>query len=477
MTGKDRPALAAIPLYAHDNLYVGVDIGKKGHVAAFVSRTLLDSHKRYEACPVLRFENNRLGFRALVKRIGEYVPLEQAFVLVEKTGHYHLALRAYLLDLGLAVHEVHVHERSPELTKTDKRDAQGLANQLYNQLELHAQVAEKKQLVRVALPNRPVARELHRLVQHRAELVRETTRRKNKLTSILDQLFPEFTQVLKNPNGETALAIRAAYPTPHAIATATLPALTALRHGGLPSNASLARLQELAAQTIGVHDVVGQRALAFEQSVLIEELLMLQRNIAKREAQIEAVVTTSREGQILTSLPGIGSQIAAVLVAAIGNVLNLPTAGDLKAYLGWSTQQIQTGTTMDRARLSPTGTRSTRALLYMAVCAAIREDNQFANLYQRLVPKKCSYDERKQDYVGRNRVIGTVAGRMICMIYMLLRTDAELLATVPADMEPPAPKLYDPEVHRAHARGGYVPAKQRAKPARIVRLPKNPENS
>ena len=186
--------------------------------------------------------------------------------------------------------------------------------------------------------------------------------------------------MFKDPNGLTALAIRATYPTPHAVATAPLRGLYALRARNLPSNAKLAQLQALAAQTIGVRDVASQRALAFEQSVLIEELLMLQRNIEKLEGQIDAVVANSREGQILTSVPGIGTQMAAVLIAAIGNVLNYPTDGHLKAYLGWSTQQIQTGTTMDRARLSPTGTRATRALLYLAVGKAIQKDCQFAAL-------------------------------------------------------------------------------------------------
>jgi transposase len=421
---------------------------------------------------VLKFENSRRGFRALLTRIGEYVPPEQAFVLLEKTGHYHLALRNFLLEVGLTLHELAPMERKREMTKTDKRDAQRLANQLYNQLELHAQVADKKQEVRLALPASPVARDVRRLVVHRAQLVREATRRKNKLTAIIDQLFPELTDVIKDPNCDSALAIRAKYPTAHAMATAPLAALCALRVYNHPSNARLARLQEVAAQTIGVRDVVSQRALAFEQSVLIEELGLLQRNIAKLEAQIEAVVTTSREGQILTSVPGIGTQTAAVLLAAIGNVLNFPTDGDLKSYLGWSTQEIQTGTTLDRARLSPTGTRATRTLLYLAICRATQEDNQFAHLYQRLVPKKCAYDERRGAYVGRTKVIGTVAGRMISLIYMLLRSDAELLATVPPDMEPPAPKLYDPEVHKAHAAGAYESAKRRPKPARIVRLPK-----
>src|SRR5947207_7512245 len=117
MTSKERGALAPVPLYAHDKLYVGIDVGKKQHVAAFVSRTLLESHKRYEACPVLRFENNRLGFRALVTRIGEYVPLDQAFVLLEKTGHYHYALRQYLLDMDVTLHELTAMERRREMAK------------------------------------------------------------------------------------------------------------------------------------------------------------------------------------------------------------------------------------------------------------------------------------------------------------------------------------------------------------------------
>ena len=77
--------------------------------------------------------------------------------------------------------------------------------------------------------------------------------------------------------------------------------------------------------------------------------------------------------------------------------------------------------------------------------------------------------------MGKTKVIGTVAGRMIGTIYMLLRADAELLASVLPDMEPPDPLLYDPEVHRAHVAGAYVPAKKRPKPARIVRLPKQTE--
>ncbi|MGO8949447.1 MAG: hypothetical protein ACLQUY_17715, partial [Ktedonobacterales bacterium] len=51
--------------FAHESIYVGVDIGKSQHVAGFVSNTLLQRHERFEGCPVLKFANTREGFRQL----------------------------------------------------------------------------------------------------------------------------------------------------------------------------------------------------------------------------------------------------------------------------------------------------------------------------------------------------------------------------------------------------------------------------
>lgn len=123
------------PLLAHETLYVGVDIGKRAHVAGFLATTLLVRHQRFEHCPALSFDNSREGFRSLIDRMQIFVPLTQVQVLVEVTGHYHRALMQYLQDLDIPVYIIHVQKRREGLLKSDKRDALGLANQLYNQLE------------------------------------------------------------------------------------------------------------------------------------------------------------------------------------------------------------------------------------------------------------------------------------------------------------------------------------------------------
>ena len=81
----------------HESLYIGVDIGKFQHVAGFVSKTLLERHQHFEHCPAFLFEQSREGFRAFVERIRAYCPLEQCFIVMEQTGHYHRPLLQYLL--------------------------------------------------------------------------------------------------------------------------------------------------------------------------------------------------------------------------------------------------------------------------------------------------------------------------------------------------------------------------------------------
>ncbi len=113
-------------------------------------------------------------------------------------------------------------------------------------------------------------------MRHRYELVSEATQRKNKLTSICDELFPELTQVFKNPNLPTALDLREQFSTPSAVASAPLTALREVRKKNFPSEAQLVRLQQLAASSIGTKEPGRLRGLTLEQSLLIKELRLIQ---------------------------------------------------------------------------------------------------------------------------------------------------------------------------------------------------------
>jgi transposase len=469
-TAVSGAALRILPTLAHETLYLGIDVGKVQHVAGFVSSTLLARHERFESCPALTIANSREGFRALVDRMGEYVPLTQVYVLLEVTGHYHLAVVQYLHELDIPVYLMHVRKRQAGLLKSDKRDALGLANHLYNTLEKGVQSADPLHAVRRLAPLTPAAAQLRGMIHHREELIRERTRRKNKLTAICDEVFPEFVRSCTDPNSPSALALRKAFPTPAALATASMSALKAARYYKQPSEANLQRLQDLAAQSIGTKDLARLRGLTFEQQQLIAELELLDQHVVALDTEIAQVLATSREGRILTSLPGIGQIAAATILALIGNIANFDRPAQLKAYCGWAPTLTQSGKTLDQAKLAPSGVRVLKQTLFLAVWQVVRcGDNEFARLYASLVPRKCAFDERKRQYLGRNKVVGRVAGQLITVLFTLLKRDQEVVARASGGPLPD-PELYDAAVHHRHRTGQYQ-ASARTSPGMIVHLP------
>jgi transposase len=332
------------------------------------------------------------------------------------------------------------------------------------------------QLVRRVVPPTEAASQLKGLIRHRYELIWEGTQRKNKLTAICDEVFPELARVVKDPNSLFALALRERFPTPQATATASFTLLQEIRGGARSlSDAKLLELQALAAQSIGPKDVARLRGLVLEQGQLIKELRLLCEHVEQLESEIVTIVQQAREGQILLSFPGFGPITAATIIAAIGSIHNFPSASALKSYFGWAPVVSQSSSTLDHSRLTHGGTRTMKQILFLAVFQAIRlQDNEWARLYERLVKARCPYDEKTQSHVGKKWVIGRVAGQMTEAIYALLKRDAELLAKVLPGQDPPSPMLYAPEVHQRHRQGQYRPLKSTPLPSTITVLHPSP---
>lgn len=142
-----------------------------------------------------------------------------------------------------------------------------------------------------------------------------------------------------------------------------------------------------------------------------------------------------------------------------------------RIYFGWAPSVAQSGYTIDHVRLTPRGQRQMKLTMYLVVWQAIRlKDSEWSKIYERLVPIKCSYNERTRQYTGRAKVMGRIAGQIISVIYALLKHDLEMVSKVPSGTKPPAPMLYDPETHRKHRTGQYR-ASLAKKPSNVIELP------
>jgi transposase len=448
------------PLADDERLYVGVDIGKEKHYAGFVSPTLLKINKKWQNCPWMEFPRSRAGFDALLAAILLYVPLDRLTVIFEHTGHYSRAMQDFLLAQQITAYRLHVSARPNRLIKNDKRDALALAVLGYNRLTLGVQSTERGQDLRLVIEDLPSAKQLRPLVQHRLELVKHSVAIQNRLTSLNDELFPEFTQVYSDPNSPSALVMRLVFPTPHDVAQASIDALCATRKRNLPARADLLRLQELAATSICVQDPLRVTSLALEQRHLIAHLQFIQVQIEAVDGEIKPIISESREGRILMSM-GLGEVAAATFLAFIGNLANFQSAGKLRSLFGWSPQQQQTGSSMDSQSLARSGNKTLKQMIYMVVLGRIRSDETWRKMYDRLVARKC---EQQADgtYRGKKKVIGRLAGQMIGIMYVLLKKDADLLAALKEGEPIPEPELYSTQKHEKARRDSEAAVRRRA---------------
>lgn len=432
-------------------LTVGIDIGKSRHHAALLSRQLLATYTRFDACPTLAIGNDRASFERLLTTLREHGSPEETHVLIERTGHYGHALEHFLQEAGCHLYRIQARARYAN-NKTDRADARALATLLYNEVELHAPVVDEKLRIRPLVTPHPLARRMRGLVHHRDELARERTQRKNKLTAIGDELFPELPQIYKDPWSESVLALREQFPTPADVAGAPIAALAASRKGHRPTREDLQRLQELAATTIGTRDPSRIASLRIEQRQLIAELRLMNTHVAALDAEIETLIAGSRDGQILASFTGVGPVTAAKLLAGIGSIANFESAAHLRSYLGWAPRAQQTGTSKDSVGLTRGGNPLLKKTMYLVAMTAIHYDPHWKARYQRMVERKCSYDGRRQDYTGKMKVVGTIIGQIIGVMFHLLRKDYELMQAIMPGAEPPSPELYDP-AHRSKKAG------------------------
>jgi transposase len=442
-----------IPL-RNDCYYAGIDIAKESHVAAFYSGYLQRKHGHYTACPTEKFDNSRLDFERLIRELERYAPLSQWRVLMERTGHYHLPLLQYLQERGVQCYTVHVQKR-PRKQKNDRKDAQGLANMAYRQLELHALPDDTEQEVRAVAKASEEANALQGLTQYRYDLSKQIVRVCNQLTAISDTLFPEFALIFKDVNLPTARIVRERYPTPADVSQASLEDLKACRlpKSGRPGNAALSQLQELAKGSIGIKEPGRIRALVLEQSLLIKQLRVLEASEEAIKAEIASIVEQSRIGQILTSLGDfVGSLAAGEIIASIGSIDNFATPGKLKAYTGWNPIEDQSGKSLSGMVLSKGGNRMLRQTMFLVGMRAVngKHDTEWRDIYERLVERQCPYDAKLKRRKGKMRPLSRIIGQIASMIYVFLRKDANVIAKIAPGTDPPEPMLYTRSIHRSH---------------------------
>lgn len=152
---------------------------------------------------------------------------------------------------------------------------------------------------------------------------------------------------------------------------------------------------------------------------LIESHLQYLQQLIEQVKQLihdhfEKYPTLKAQRELLTSIPGIGQQTAAVLLGEMGCLAQYHSARQLAAHAGLTPQEYSSGCSVKgKSRLSHLGNARLRKALYMPAVVAMRHNPLLKSFSERLL---------KRGKV-KMQVIGAIMRKLLHLVYGILKSN------------------------------------------------------
>ena len=348
---------------------VGIDVAKDKHDCFILSsegEVLAD---------VFTVTNNRDDFETLYQRIRSCArPTDNIKVGLEATGHYSYNILGFLLDNGLATYVINplhtnLYRKSLSLrkTKTDRIDARTIAAMLMSDVDL-------KSYTDTAYHNE----ELKSLTRYRFDKVRQRAKLKQSVSRLVNILFPELETLVPTLHMASVYALLSELPGAQQIAAVHLTHLKTLL-----ANASKGRydrdkaveIREAAKCSIGSK----MPAKSLELRHTIQLIHELDKEIDEIESSIEEIMNSLQSP--ITTIPGIGYRMGAMILAEIGDFSNFDSPDKILAYAGLSPSTYESGKLKASgayAHMEKRGSRYLRFAIFNATKYVCHWDPTFA---------------------------------------------------------------------------------------------------
>ena len=346
--------------------YIGIDISKFKHDCAVID----DSGEI--VTPSWSFTNDAEGFSQL-KLLLNSLDTETR-VGLESTGHYGMNLKLFLESNNFSFMEFNpllinrfVKSKSLRKTKSDSIDCMMIAHYLmtveYKPYPSSFYHTEK----------------LKSLTRFRDSLIRLRSRQLVELTNILDKVFPEFKPFFGSRFSVTALYILSNYSSPEKIANMNSKSYEALRKlsRGRFSTVDFAKLKQLAKNTIGTTEDY----LLLQMQIVLDIYRQLDSKVDETEVSIKECVSDMNPPML--SVPGIGIESAAVILAEFGDFSKFKNASQMLSFAGLEPGYFQSGTSETTGKMVKHGSSYLRYALMNCAQTVVNYEPTFAMFYSK----------------------------------------------------------------------------------------------
>lgn len=378
-------------------LLLGVDIAKLNHVASFI-----DSSSGELIFSNFKFQNNILGFSSLFEKISKF-SVSEIIIGLESTGHYGENFINFFFQKGFKIAVInplqtsYLRKANIRDSKNDRLDSINIAKALL--FGKHTYVSQKN------LTNFS----LKKLTRFRKSLIKQKTKTKIQLVSLLDIIFPELQYFFKSGVHSNAVyTLLKKYPSTEKIAALREKSLFSILNKaskGHYKEQHASQLKSLAKSSVGIKDT----SISMHIPQLIQLIEMLDSQIKAIEKEIDSFI--DEESPILT-IPGINTVAAASILGEINDIENFDSSSKLLAFSGLDPKIRQSGNfNASSCRMSKKGSSYLRYALIFTAWNLVRNSATFNRYY---LSKRA---QGKSHYSA----LGHTAHKLVRVIYTLLK--------------------------------------------------------
>ena len=330
-------------------------------------------------------KHTKEGFDEIVSLVREMEKkLEtEVCVVYEATGVYHRVLKKVLEDNNIkqfiinpllsAKTRKNDSLRSP---KTDKLDPKSIAKTYYSHSLHNSHKPET------------IYHELRELSRYYEDILVHLRKDKVAFRAQLDVVFPGYDTLYDDLYGPVALAVIEKYPHPEMLQKKKINTVSKV-------------IQSKTCHRQAVSDTMADKAIEYSKTIYSGcdkddiEVLILQRfikklkeDMAEAERTIGEMIKLAQElpdFSIIKSIPGIGDNLAARIIAELGDMTRFKKKNELVAFAGLDPRISESGQNDgDHMHITKKGNKRLRCLLYLAVTCSIRlkrDDNSIKDFY------------------------------------------------------------------------------------------------
>ena len=382
-------------------LYLGIDIAKNNHVASLLDENAKPLFKAFA------FPNTADGANSLIEKLSSFITsVSDVEIGMEATGHYWLSIYSFLVEKGYTVHVVNPIQTDGwrKGTEIRKRKTDIIDSVLIADLIRYGDFVETSLADEDTMSLRNLSRFRNYLVSSIGDL-------KRKVICVLDQVFPEYQSVFSDIFGKTSKELLAHFQTTDDFENITADQLKSVLENvsfkGFLKN-KITHISELAANSFGLKFC--RDSFALQLKLLIEQITFIEAQVSDVEAEINVIL--DKINSPITSIPGIGSVTAAVILGEIGDISRFSNASKLAAYAGIDASVSQSGEYQSsNSKRSKRGSPYLRKALFNAALIAAFHDPVFSAFYQK----------KRSEGKHHLTAIGAVARKLCNTIFAVLK--------------------------------------------------------